>query len=109
MALCACSNNGGIQPTKIAFTLPKGFTKAESDDKSVTLAVPSGWRQGANNMFGTSNPFDMANAPAPSSSQTAEEKKTMEDLSKSLSGVINEDERRNLEKLAAKGIILHVV
>ena len=107
--LCGCST-GGVQVKRIAFVLPSGWAKADSDDKEVSLAVPPGWRHGANNFFGTSNPFATGASNEPASTQmTNEEKKNFEDVSKTLSDIVSEDERRNLEKLAKKGIILHCV
>ena len=107
--ICGCSK-GGVQVKRIAFVLPKGWAKADSDDKEVSLAVPPGWRYGANNLFGTTNPFAAGAPNDPANAQMSpDEKKKMEELSKGLSDVVQEDERRNLEKLAQKGIILHCV
>lgn len=105
-----CSSAGGLQTRRVAFVLPQGWVKAESDDKGVAIGVPSGWRYGANSMFGVTNPFESigtsdSNGPPIS----PEDKKSTEDLMKGMSQVVKEDERRNLEALAAKGIILHCV
>ena len=101
---------GGVEHKKVAFVLPQGWVKAESNDKDVTLAVPSGWRQGANTMFGTGNMSDMLATNDPSAPKmTPEDSKALEDFSKTMNRVNKEDELKNLDKLAQKGIILHCV
>ena len=106
-----CSMGGGVQVKRVAFVAPKGWAKGESDDKSVTLAIPPGFRQGANSFFGTSsNPFAAMAANDPSSSQMkAEQKKNVGETTKVLDEVAKEDEMKNLDALAKKGIILHCI
>ena len=109
--LGGCSNSGGIQVQNVGFVLPQGWVKATSDDKTVSLAVPPGFRYGANNMFGTVNPFEsMGSTNDPSApTMTADEKKSMEQIGKTLSEGVKEDELKNLDKLAKKGIILNCI
>jgi hypothetical protein len=106
-----CSSGGGIQTRKVAFVLPQGWVKAETDDKSIAIAVPPGFRQGANSMFGTgSNPFDSLVANDPSSAQmTPEEKKKIEQVTGNLNEMAKEDEMKNLDALAKKGILLQCI
>ena len=101
---------GGVEVKKVAFMLPQGWTKAESEDKSVAAAVPPGFRQGANTIFGMGNPFagNIANDPA-AAQMTTDEKRALEQMSSSMSEMAKEDEMKNLDKLAKKGIILHCV
>jgi hypothetical protein len=105
-----CTSGGGVEVRKVAFVLPQSWVKAESDDKEVSLGVPPGWRHGANNLFGTSNPFAGGAPNDPTApSMTADEKKTMDQISGTMSEIVKEDELKNLDKLKEKGIILHVV
>ena len=102
--------NGGFEVRKVAFTLPAGWVKAESEDKSVSIAVPPGFRYGANNMFGTTNPFEgLASNESSAPAMNPEDKNAMESLAKGLSEGVKEDEMRNLDKLAMKGIILKCI
>ncbi len=101
---------GGVEHKKVAFVLPQGWVKADSNDKDVSLAVPSGWRQGANTLFGTGNVADILATNDPSAPKlTADEAKNIEDITKGFDRINKEDELKNLDKLAQKGIILHCV
>jgi hypothetical protein len=108
-ALGGCASSG-LQVKKVAFMLPQGWTKAESDDKSVSLAVRPGFRYGANTIFGTSNPFEGNMASDPSKAQMSiEDKKAVEQMTNAMKEVNKEDERKNLDKLSKKGIILNCI
>lgn len=95
---------------KVAQALPQGWAKGAADGDEVTIGVAPGWRQGANSLFGTTNPFEAGTPNDPSAPpMTADEKKMMEQMSSSMNQMASEDELRNLDKLKQKGIILHVV
>ena len=108
--LIGCSSGGGNQLRKVAFVLPQGWTKAETDDKELAFAVPSGWRQGANTFGGTGNPLEGL-IPNDSSAPplNPDEKKTLDDLNNSFSRMAKEDELKNLDDLRKKGILLQAV
>lgn len=108
LSLAGCTVGGGIQTKRIGFVMPSGWTKAESDDKSVTVGVPPGFKFGVDkmmegNLFGTdSNSPQGSNQPQLS----ADDKKFMEQMNSAMHEMSKEEEEAHLDRLKKNGIVL---
>jgi hypothetical protein len=124
--IMGCSGGPAIQVKNAAFNLPAGWTKGMSDDQIVTIAIPTGWRQGVDRMPTVTDMFGGGNDPAsggdpgsggsidlnsqaggnPQAQDVANTLNQMKEASEKESA---EMERRELEELKKKGIILNVI
>ncbi|HLO97287.1 MAG TPA: hypothetical protein VK171_01720, partial [Fimbriimonas sp.] len=115
-----------ITAKRVAFELPAGFTKAESEDGTVALGVPTGWRAGVDRMMdmagitgmssdsggGDASGFtgmpdgggDMSGGQPQSDTQAS-----IEALNQSMQKMSEEAEQEELARMAKKGVILHVI
>ncbi len=110
--LCTLGCGGpAIQAKQVAFSLPTGWTKGASDDGSIELAIPAGWRQGVDRMMespmlGAGSGLPDSGVPQTSDTEAA---KAIEGLSNSMTQMSNEAEQEELERLKKKGIIVNVI
>lgn len=111
----------GITAKRVAFELPAGFTKAESEDGKVVLGVPTGWRAGVDRMLEMSgmssmlgsSPSDMGGGDAPpiptDGQPQSDTQASIDALNQSMQKMSEEAEQKELADLAKKGVILHVI
>lgn len=111
--LVAGCGGPAIQVKQAAFSLPAGFVKGASDDGSVEVAIPSGWRQGVDRMmetsfFSQSGGFEGGSAGSASGGEQ-DGSKALENMSNAFTSMSNEAEQEALEAMKKKGNILNVI
>jgi hypothetical protein len=119
LVIAGCSQSPAIVVKSSAEAIPGGWTKGASEDQSVTLGVPSGWRQGADRGM---TPADMmpggldSGGTDPSGMPMGGDGGAGSEASQALGGMMAnmekeaaEEEKKAMEALKAKGIILQCV
>lgn len=102
-----CYSGPAIVPKEVAFTPTNGMTEGGSDDGKVKIGIPSGWRQGVDRAM---SGFDSGMlGQGDGSTPQGEAGAALEQLSKEIDKMGDEAEKEQLEKLKAKGIIVHVI
>ncbi|MBS1725829.1 MAG: hypothetical protein JST51_03855 [Armatimonadetes bacterium] len=122
VALIGCSSGPAINTTKTAFALPPGATQADSDDKTVSLGVPSGWRVGVSSSMSQadlmsgmgSSGGDSGMPPMPSGGDSgngdaAAAVDALNKMSAQMEADAKKAEAEALAKLKEKGIIIHCI
>lgn len=114
LSIIGCSSGPAIVVTKTAFVLPPGATQAQSDDKSVTVGLPGGWRVGVSGGMSSHDMMsgmvgDAGSGASGDNSASGELGKALGDMAKQNEAEMKKEEQEALEKYKAEGIILHCV
>lgn len=118
LVLAGCGGPA-ITAKKATFELPNGFTKGESEDGKVVMAIPSGWRYGVDRMT-ENNPMagmlesGNSTGQAPESvpqgdPQASDAQQSIQALQNEMARISKEAEEEELAALAKKGIIFHAI
>ncbi|MGV3617666.1 MAG: hypothetical protein ACO1SV_20260 [Fimbriimonas sp.] len=83
--------------------LPAGWSEAASKDGVVSLGVPSGWR------FGVDRIFAMGDLQGMGIGEGDQTNNAVQQMTQQLQSQGNEEEKKKLDELFAKGIVIHVI
>lgn len=114
----------GCQPAAVSHVkdvpldLPAGWTLAENKEHGMKVGVAPGWRSGVDSLKDSLGALGdsigaLANTPPPAngsgSSSTDGMNATLQGMARDIEQTAKEDEQKELERLASRGVYVHVI
>lgn len=104
LSVVACAPKPALHVTKAGpAKLISGWSEATSDDSKVRVGVVPGWRHGIDRVSGDSIAGSMDSSADPAAQQFANQ------LDQQMQAMDAEREKQALDKMAEKGILLHII